>query len=304
MAILIDQPRWPAHGTHFAHLASDVSLAELHAFARANGVPCRAFDHDHYDVPAERVDALIDAGAVPTDTRELASRLDAAGLRVRGPARAPNRARVRPKLERAWDGLLPGHSELGAGLLRRWSEPHRHYHDLRHLAQMLDALAILGEGRLPLEVALAAWFHDAVYAGVPGMDERASAALAATELAAAGLESGQVSEVSRLVGLTIDHDPDPADTNGVLLVDADLSILGQPAGRYQMYVRDVRLEHPDLDESSFIVARTRVLGALLNQQTLFRSDLGQRLWLGRARENLTGELAHWQQSRNGQVGTR
>lgn len=304
MAILIDQPRWPAHGTHFAHLASDASLAELHAFARANGLHCRAFDHDHYDVPAARVDALVAAGAIPTDGRTLAARLDAAGLRVRGAARAPNRKRVLPRLERAWQGLAPDHPELGARLLQRWSEPHRHYHDPRHLAQMLDSLAILSEGRPPLEVALAAWFHDAVYAGVPGADERASAALAASELAAIGLASGQVREVSRLVELTIDHDPDPADHGGVLLSDADLSILGQPAGRYQMYVRDIRLEHMDLDESSFRVARSRAIGALLELQTLFRSDLAQRLWLGRARENLTSELAHWQQPGEGQVETR
>ncbi len=304
MAILVDHPRWPAHGTHFAHLASDTSLAELHAFAATNGLSCRAFDHDHYDVPAERVDGLIAAGAVPTDSRELAARLDAAGLRVRGAARAPNRARVRPRLERAWHELLPGHPELGGRLLQRWSEPHRHYHDLRHLAQMLAALTTLSKGRPPLEVALAAWFHDAVYAGVPGVDERASAALAAAELEPAGLPSGLVGEVSRLVELTIGHDPDPSDLPGVLLADADLSILGQPAGRYQMYVRDVRLEHPDLDESAFIVARTRVVEALLEQQTLFRSDLGQRLWLGKARDNLTGELAHWRGFGTGQVGIR
>lgn len=302
MAILVDQPRWPAHGTHFAHLASDTSLAELHAFARANGLHCRAFDHDHYDVPAERLDALIAAGAVPTGSRELAARLDAAGLRIRGAARAPHRTRVLPRLERAWQEVLPGHPELGERLLQRWSEPHRHYHDLRHLAQMLDALATLSEGRPPVEVALAAWFHDAVYAGVPGLDESASADLAVAELGPAGLPSGQVSEVSRLVELTVRHDPDPSDLAGVLLVDADLSILGQPAGRYQMYVRDVRLEHPDLDESAFSVARTRIVEALLSQQALFRSDLGRRLWLGKARDNLTGELAHWRASGTGQVG--
>ncbi|MGO2004190.1 DUF4031 domain-containing protein, partial [Arthrobacter rhombi] len=33
MAILIDPPLWPAHGTVFSHLVSDVSVEELHAFA-------------------------------------------------------------------------------------------------------------------------------------------------------------------------------------------------------------------------------------------------------------------------------
>ena len=31
--ILVDQPIWPAHGRHFAHLVSDESFVELHRFA-------------------------------------------------------------------------------------------------------------------------------------------------------------------------------------------------------------------------------------------------------------------------------
>lgn len=83
MTVLIDPPRWPAHGRLWSHLVSDASLDELHAFARAAGVPERSFDADHYDVPADRHDALVKAGAVPVEARELLARLQAAGLRVR-----------------------------------------------------------------------------------------------------------------------------------------------------------------------------------------------------------------------------
>ena len=83
MTVLIDQPIWPAHGTHFSHLVSDSSLAELHAFAAANGVPGRAFDLDHYDVPQRRYHDLVAAGATPVTGRELVLRLVASGLRVR-----------------------------------------------------------------------------------------------------------------------------------------------------------------------------------------------------------------------------
>ncbi len=79
--MLVDPPRWPAHGRLWAHLVSDESYDELHAFARANGIPERGFDHDHYDVPQERYDALIAAGAVPVDSRELLRRIGTAGLR-------------------------------------------------------------------------------------------------------------------------------------------------------------------------------------------------------------------------------
>lgn len=81
MTVLIDPPRWPAHGRVWAHLVSDASYEELHAFAEANEIPRRGFDHDHYDVPGERYELLIAAGAVPVDSRELLRRLDAAGLR-------------------------------------------------------------------------------------------------------------------------------------------------------------------------------------------------------------------------------
>jgi hypothetical protein len=83
MAILIDTPMWPNHGTLWSHLVSDASLDELHAFARANDVPARAFDLDHYDVPVARHADLLRAGAVGVSNRELVMRLVGSGLRVR-----------------------------------------------------------------------------------------------------------------------------------------------------------------------------------------------------------------------------
>jgi hypothetical protein len=84
MTVLLDRPAWPAHGTLWSHLVSDASLQELHAFAEKAGVPRRAFDLDHYDVPAERYDELVALGAEPVTYRELVVRLRDSGLRVRG----------------------------------------------------------------------------------------------------------------------------------------------------------------------------------------------------------------------------
>jgi hypothetical protein len=85
MGILIDDAAWPAHGRLWAHLVSDSDLEELHRFAAANGIPSRAFDLDHYDVPDDAVPRLIAAGAQHVGARELTRRLIASGLRV--PAR-------------------------------------------------------------------------------------------------------------------------------------------------------------------------------------------------------------------------
>ncbi len=83
MTVLIDPPRWPAHGRLWSHLVSDITYDELHEFASAVGIPERGFDRDHYDVPAERYADLVAAGAVAVESRELLARLVSAGLRQR-----------------------------------------------------------------------------------------------------------------------------------------------------------------------------------------------------------------------------
>jgi hypothetical protein len=83
MAVLVDDPMWPAHGRLWAHLVSDTTLAELHAFASRAGIAPRGFDLDHYDVPEERIDELVALGAVRVSAHELTRRLIASGLRVR-----------------------------------------------------------------------------------------------------------------------------------------------------------------------------------------------------------------------------
>ncbi|MGN6611178.1 MAG: DUF4031 domain-containing protein [Angustibacter sp.] len=81
MAVLIDPPSWPAHGRLWSHLASDTSYDELHAFAERWALPRRAFEGDHYDVPADRYDALVSAGALPVASRDLLGALQRSGLR-------------------------------------------------------------------------------------------------------------------------------------------------------------------------------------------------------------------------------
>ncbi|WP_165987926.1 DUF4031 domain-containing protein [Streptomyces sp. YIM 98790] len=83
MTVYIDPPDWPGHGRYWSHLVSDESLAELHAFAARLGVPARAFDRDHYDIPAERYPDALALGAAPATSREIVRRLHAAGLRRR-----------------------------------------------------------------------------------------------------------------------------------------------------------------------------------------------------------------------------
>ncbi|MHA7132244.1 DUF4031 domain-containing protein [Oerskovia turbata] len=317
MALLIDPPTWPAHGTLWSHLVSDSSLDELHDFADRLGLGRRGFDLDHYDVPAERHDECVAAGASAVSGRELIVRLRASGLRV--PARERGVAKAAALMAR-WDALALGTRDVGEDLVARWHEPHRVYHGPGHLVHALDSLAVL-EGRPPglpspgealpsglsLRAQLALWFHDAVHAGAAGEDEEASARLAVARLSplaigpttppapgaprGARLTHDDVAEVARLVRLTATHDPAPDDVAGALVCDADLAILGSAPDRYARYVRQVRAEYAHVPDEQFRAGRAAVLERLLALPSLFRTPLGRARWQPRAEENLRAELA-------------
>lgn len=93
MTLLIDEPRWWHRGRRWCHLVSDDSYDELHAFVAGLGIPRRAFQGDHYDIPEEHRPAVVAAGAAEVTSRELLRRLRAAGLRL---SPSERRARTTP----------------------------------------------------------------------------------------------------------------------------------------------------------------------------------------------------------------
>lgn len=286
MAILIDDPRWPAHGTRWAHLVSDASLSELHAFAAMHGLPRRSFDLDHYDVPAERHAELVTAGAHPVDRAAMVRRLRASGLRVIAADRPTWRA-----LLGQWQATVPDTPDIGHELLRRWSAPGRAYHGLGHLSAVLDRLAALADGgaQVTRAVTVAAWFHDAVHDGATPADELASAELAAT-LLAGHLPPAETAEVGRLVLLTIDHVTAADDLPGQALCDADLGVLGGSPQEYLGYAAQVREEYASVPEADFRRGRATILRAILDRPAIFRTAPARALWEGAARRNVAAEI--------------
>ncbi len=187
-----------------------------------------------------------------------------------------------PTLLSRWP--LPDVPEPAIAVLAAWGEPHRRYHDVRHLTECLDAAARLGAGRAEL---LALWFHDAVHTNTPGADEAASAELLR------GLLTGRVAEqlvgeAVRLVLLTRHHRPDAGDRAGAAVCDADLWVLGARPDRYAESVRDLRAEIR-LDDRDWLAWRRRRLVERL-ARPIYHSPAALRRE-GRARANLSAELA-------------
>jgi predicted metal-dependent HD superfamily phosphohydrolase len=176
-----------------------------------------------------------------------------------------------------------------AAVVEAWSEPHRRYHDLHHLAAVLGLVGELAaEAGDPDAVRLAAWYHDVVYDPRREDNEQRSA-----ERARAGLTglvpAERVAEVERLVLLTAGHDVAPGDRDGAVLCDADLAVLAGPPDAYARYASAVREEYGHLPDEVFTAGRVAVLERLLGLDRLYRTPRAAG-WTDRARANLTAEL--------------
>ena len=200
-------------------------------------------------------------------------------------------------LVRAWDDLIGRHTAdptaaaMGRALLASWAEPHRRYHTLGHLREVLTHVEELADHAVDSDaVRLAAWYHDSVYQGQPHDDEERSVHRAETDLAALGVDASLVAEVSRLVRVTIGHDPADDDCNGETLCDADLAVLGTEPQRYRANSAAIRAEYAHLPDGDFRARRARVVRELLSSSELFHTPLARSRWESRARANLTDEL--------------
>ncbi len=197
------------------------------------------------------------------------------------------------ELRDRWNHLLPDAKPLGEDLLARYNEPHRAYHDQRHLTEVLETIDALEDEATDADtVRLAAWFHDAVYdpeAG-PGENEEASAQLAEAELAAYGLDAAQVTEVGRLVRLTAAHHCADGDANGAVLCDADLRVLASGPRRYDEYAGDVRREYAHVADRDFARGRSAILERIAEGR-IFATEPAHDAWDRPARDNLGRELA-------------
>lgn len=184
---------------------------------------------------------------------------------------------------------LPDHADVRDALLAAYGDPARGYHDRLHLTEVLDrvdeltAAGIAGDGPA---VRLAAWFHDGVYDGQRG-DEDRSAVWAEDALA----DTGHAEEVARLVRLTEHHDPTGDDLPGQVLSDADLAILAAPAPRYDAYVAGVRRDYAFLSDDDFTTGRAALLRDLTGRPRLFHTAYAREHWEPAARANLARELA-------------
>ncbi|VTU30995.1 hypothetical protein H4CHR_02716 [Variovorax sp. PBS-H4] len=193
----------------------------------------------------------------------------------------------------AWQGLgvQPPGDALFDGLIARYSEPHRAYHTLQHLDECLEALARQArQANRPAEIALALWFHDAIYDVHRHDNEERSADWALQALRDAGADAHAAQRVHALVMATR-HQAQPQEADAQLLVDIDLSILGAPAPRFAEYEQQIRFEYAHVPPEVFEPRRRQILGSFLARNSLYLTPSIRARLEAQARVNLQRAVA-------------
>lgn len=190
------------------------------------------------------------------------------------------------RLDVAGDG-----ADVFESLAAAYAEEGRAYHTMAHvtdcLARLDEAPAVSGSTNA-IEAAI--WFHDVVYDTHRTDNERLSAEWAGRALSAAGVPGARVARVQELV-LATEHDREPADAEGRLLSDIDLSILGREPMTFDEYQRGIREEYAWMPEPDYRRGRTRILTAFLERPRLYFTEHFRDRYEPMARLNLRRALA-------------
>lgn len=176
-------------------------------------------------------------------------------------------------------------------LTRQYSAPGRHYHNLRHVAEMLRLLEEYEAGAADYDaLRYAAWFHDAVYDTRSRTNEEESAALAVRAVAELGAPPERVEAARRLILATRGHEAEGGPPGVGLFLDADLSILGAPAETYLAYSEAIRREYSWVPDAAYREGRLKVLTNFLGRARLFYTEPLADRFEARARLNLLDEV--------------
>ena len=180
---------------------------------------------------------------------------------------------------------------LRARLEAMYAEPHRHYHTLAHVEALRRGLAQHHAlARAPRLIEAAIWFHDAVYDTHRDDNEPRSADLARDALRALAWPEADVARVVAMVRATQFHAASVSDTDTLLFLDLDLSVLAQRAEVYDVYSAAVRAEFAWVEAARYRAGRMRVLQSFIARDAIYRTPSLRADWEAPARANLAREL--------------
>ena len=176
-------------------------------------------------------------------------------------------------------------------LASAYGEPTRAYHNRTHVSACLAALDHYGHtASAPAEIEMALWFHDAVYDATRGDNEALSAAWALEALGAAGLTNDALARVEAMIVATKTHDASALGTDGELMLDIDLGILGMPPEVFERYDAQIGEEYSWVPEDAYGPRRCAVLQQFLARERIYLTDEVRGDLEAQARSNLKRKI--------------
>lgn len=174
---------------------------------------------------------------------------------------------------------------------QKYNEPHRKYHNLRHLKTMLELTATFETqlARADL-VRWAVWFHDLVYQPLASDNEAQSAKKAIELLEGAFQDEQQLQTLEAYILATQTHEASQEDRDLCFFLDFDLWILGQPLEVYLDYTQRIREEYRRVPGLLYKRGRKRVLQHFLDFSRIYQTKTFQEKYEKQARNNLRYEL--------------
>lgn len=170
-------------------------------------------------------------------------------------------------------------------LIAAYSQKQRAYHTVQHL---YECLVLLEATRSDLNddhaVALALWFHDAVYDPQAKDNELKSAELFEQYLAQ-DLTREIVQKIKRWIVATQKHEP-TEELDLQFLLDIDLAILAASPERFVEYEQQIQQEYAWVDPDIYSIKRKEVLAHFYQTEPLYQTEYFQKCFEQRAKENL------------------
>lgn len=176
-------------------------------------------------------------------------------------------------------------------LVAAYSESGRFYHTLKHLEECFahfDSAKRLA--RIPAEIEIAIWFHDAIYDTLRNDNEENSAAWAANVIRDSRLPSEVAERITNLI-LATQHKAKPDSADVAFFVDVDLAILGASTDRFDEYEKQIRQEYAWVPENEFRQVRAKLLRNILARERIYSTDFFQNRLEVAARANVMRSLS-------------
>ena len=175
-------------------------------------------------------------------------------------------------------------------LVNRYSESHRVYHTIDHIKQCLYELDFVNwQCWQPSMVELAIWYHDIVYDTTRNDNEYRSGQLLTSSYNSSYYD---LSTGVQLIQETKTHIPiDRSNQDSLIMIDIDLSILGQDTEQFNKYNNGIRQEYCWVPDQEFVENRRLFLNRLLARSSIYYTVYFQNKYEEKARCNISDALA-------------